>query len=435
MPAGTPIRLVRENGDTIELDAQSMVLTTSRKVGGKPLPFAGSRRIGMDLNMNSAMINIQGIISDDRIASGGSTGEAVINFGKIPYATTNETGIFAETGTYGADNNLSGLVGSVLKLRNRSMNYVGVDGDSVTFTNTIGSTAYSATGGAGSTPTVLVNTTNATATQIATAVAALINAQYSTDFTATPIDAEDYADLLQSNIAVHLSMVTTGEVLNNSTPFFSDYSESSFSPPALTHFSGGATSTKKSAGDKAMDLYGTLNNSLTIAGGRGQMVGLSIAAIGIGAGLVMGGGAAIVGAFGYGTATAVTAGGVAGGAAAIGGAAAVGTSLIGALGNAAFNKQHAYILGIQIPYNSMIQAGDGELYTARNFFMPTGISNQSDAATSSAVNIKSAGEKMTWGTGDYTGIQGSVQKMDITYNAGETVYEFNMIFAPVDNLL
>lgn len=31
-----------------------------------------------------------------------------------------------------------------------------------------------------------------------------------------------------------------------------------------------------------------------------------------------------------------------------------------------------YIIGIQIPYNSTITSSDGELYTARNFFMPTG---------------------------------------------------------------
>ena len=34
-----------------------------------------------------------------------------------------------------------------------------------------------------------------------------------------------------------------------------------------------------------------------------------------------------------------------------------------------------------------------------------------------------------------TGIQGAVQKMDITFDAGETVYTFNLIFAPIDNLL
>ncbi len=33
------------------------------------------------------------------------------------------------------------------------------------------------------------------------------------------------------------------------------------------------------------------------------------------------------------------------------------------------------------------------------------------------------------------GIQGAVQKMDITYDAGESVYSFNMIFAPIDNMI
>jgi hypothetical protein len=33
------------------------------------------------------------------------------------------------------------------------------------------------------------------------------------------------------------------------------------------------------------------------------------------------------------------------------------------------------------------------------------------------------------------GIQGAVQKIDITYDAGESVYAFNMIFAPIDNMI
>jgi hypothetical protein len=101
--------------------------------------------------------------------------------------------------------------------------------------------------------------------------------------------------------------------------------------------------------------------------------------------------------------------------------------------------EDAYILGIQIPYNSMIQAGDGELYTARNFFMPTGGvatgGTGSDFDKTSDSNTTPASADMSFETGEKAGIQGSVQKMDITYDAGETVYQFNMIFAPVDNLL
>ena len=83
MAVGTPIRLVQENGKLTELDAQTMVLTTSRKVGGAALPFTGSKRIGMDLNVNKAMINIQGVITDDidGVASKGARAE--INFGRI----------------------------------------------------------------------------------------------------------------------------------------------------------------------------------------------------------------------------------------------------------------------------------------------------------------------------------------------------------------
>jgi hypothetical protein len=39
MAKGIPIRLVQENGNLIELDATSMVLSTTRKVGGSALPW------------------------------------------------------------------------------------------------------------------------------------------------------------------------------------------------------------------------------------------------------------------------------------------------------------------------------------------------------------------------------------------------------------
>jgi hypothetical protein len=403
MPTGTPIRLVRENGSTIELDAQSMVLTTTRKVGGKPLPFAGSRRIGMDLNMNSAMINIQGIISDDRTESGASAGEAFINFGKQHRPTHPK---------FALGTNLVGLLGVRLQLTklNGATEYI-------TFTTTGGSTAYSATGNGGE-PTILVNTNNATATELATALAAYINAQLSTQFAATLIDEEDFNNLLVSNIAVRIDMVTTGEVLSNLTPRFTEENTYVFYPPAIIPFFGGATGTKKSAGDKAMDLYGILNNSVTstarISGFAGGLSTI-LAFAGMGSPIIQH--------------EIATGAGMAGDA-------------LGYTSN--LHKDYtgfdnAYILGIQIPYNSMIQTTDGEMYTARNFFMPTGGVATGGAAgdfdKTSDSNTTSASSDMNFTTAEKAGIQGSVQKMDITYNAGETVYEFNMIFAPVDNLL
>ena len=88
-----------------------------------------------------------------------------------------------------------------------------------------------------------------------------------------------------------------------------------------------------------------------------------------------------------------------------------------------------YIIGIQIPYNSTIQAG-GKTYTARNFIMPTGWS-VSETEKSSAGNVLEASADLTK-DGNRAGIKGVVQKLDITYQAGENVYGFVMNFIPVD---
>ena len=50
---------------------------------------------------------------------------------------------------------------------------------------------------------------------------------------------------------------------------------------------------------------------------------------------------------------------------------------------------------------------------------------------SSEANTLPAG--VTFDTGDeYTGIQGIMKKIDITHDAGESVYGFNMVFLPAD---
>ena len=42
-------------------------------------------------------------------------------------------------------------------------------------------------------------------------------------------------------------------------------------------------------------------------------------------------------------------------------------------------------------------------------------------------------EFSTWD--DTTGIQGTVQKLDIGYNAGEQHYTYQMVFAPIDQII
>ena len=375
MAGGIPIRLVQENGNTIELDATTMVLSTSRKVGGSSLPGIGSRRIGMDLNVNKAMINIQGIIADDREGTLATAHSASINFGRK-----------IEGQQFTMTSNLEALLNQELRLQTLST-AVASQEKTISFTNvtartdggnTSDTTQYDANAGVGGTPTVLVNTSNATSVQLATAVVNYINNQLSSDFTATLGDGINY-ESQSINCVVNIVMVAKGSVtaMRRTTPKFKQIENPVnaviFEPPRVSpRFGGGTDSVKKSAGDKAMDLYGVINNSTKRS------------------------------------------------------------HSLTARGQFDLDEIRDYIIGIQIPYNSSIKATGGEQYVARNFFMPTGFYYGKEKTSEGNDHPASVTFDPTEET---TGIQGSVQKFDITYDAGESVYNFNMIFAPIDNLL
>ena len=417
MPAGVPIRLVQENGKLIELDATSMTLTTERKVGGAPMPFTGSLRLGADFNVNTALINIQGVIVDDREGSSSSKATSLINFGR--QSGSNVSRAWA---TYDNVNSLLDRTNKKIRFQNASE-----DLKNVTFTES-GSlisgevAAYSATGGSNSSPTVLVylspdlqsasdttvdNAQRLLAKKIASAVVAYINAQHSSTLTAAVETVADYEGVRDS-YGVRVTQVSFGATGNNASPYWelsspnNTYNSVLFSTPDQTSFSGGATGGRKSAGDKVMDLYGILNNSVTDTGRKLAGVGAVV-------------------------------GGIAGAVATLGTSLTIATAGLAVVVNSRDDERKDYIIGIQIPYNSTITSTDGELYTARNFFMPTGPGKYGLDKTS-VNNTKPA--SVDFDTGDpFTGIQGAVQKMDIAYDAGETVYNFNMLFAPVDVLI
>ena len=64
---GTPIRLVLDDDQktTIELTAVSMAMSIDRGVGGATIPFTGGKRFGVDLNLVTSTIIIDGIFTDD----------------------------------------------------------------------------------------------------------------------------------------------------------------------------------------------------------------------------------------------------------------------------------------------------------------------------------------------------------------------------------
>lgn len=401
---GVPIRLVHDNGLLTEINATSMTMTTQRKTGGMPTPFTGGIRVGLDLNMNKSMILINAVLTDDRNLVGSHVAaKARMDFSFIVLGGQIQSYLDGDGAT---NSNIAKLFSNTYFVSSDEFSFSTIrltshDGTSFniklkklssgTFTNTT-NTDY----------TIGINPTGSlTAAGFATAFADLINntSNLAAKFTASKSDS---AVTGQTNTVVTITQDVTGEDGNNLTPIFSQIPYT-YRPPSHEKFAGGLTVSKRSAGDKAMDLYGIMNNSKKEGFGKALL----------GAGMI-GAGVAITGAS-FGTATPVGVGVAAAGA---------GILMDGA------GKGSGYIKGIQIPYNSTIQA-DGDTFVARNFIMPTGFGKSFNDKRSDN-NSKPAGATFT---GNRTGIKGTVNKLDITYNAGENVYDIVMQFVPVDFLL
>ena len=64
--------------------------------------------------------------------------------------------------------------------------------------------------------------------------------------------------------------------------------------------------------------------------------------------------------------------------------------------------------------------------------MPTGPRHTKESKGSEKARIAST-EFTSWTSdGDYTGIKGSIQKATFTQIAGEPIYAFTIVFAPMD---
>jgi hypothetical protein len=394
---GTPIRLVQDSGNLIELNATNIAFTVDRGVTPFSLPAAGGRRFSIDLNKNKSLIVVEGVFTDDTQGSGARNASALIDF------SVSQTG--ANTGDFNhvfvTNDNIDNLLISTTSARMTIVDSAGTQFN-LFFEETAGTPGYNT-----ATDKLRIKSTDGTritAVQFTQGVADWINTDVPT-ISAVVVNSLINQNSLGLNSALRVTHDVIGAIGNTALVGFGfGGSVNYLSKPRKPHievFSGGRDAIAKSAGDKVMDLYGIMNNSSR-----------NIPEVTIGGGVVAVGGA--VGAFFTGgLSLALT---VAGGGLAI-------NSLYG---------DDDYILGIQIPYNSKIQAG-GDTYVARNFFMPTGLKKTSDDKGSEANTLPAS---TTFDTGDeYTGIQGTVTKMDIFYDAGATVYGFRMDFSPIDNMI
>jgi hypothetical protein len=392
---GTPIRLIFDDpkameragyADGMELNATSMALSVERRVGGMPMPLTKGKRFGLDLNTVNSTIVIDAVFVDDdhnrrastaRKASGHiDTTQTIFSAKAIGEKTT------IPVTTYEL------LVGS-LKLK-----------DSLGATHSITIVSSSSTKGYVSGTNVNLGTSGTgfvTAAELATALAACINANTGTFNMSASVSASDFVPTVNGKVTI--TQTVNGSVDGQQTiRFKNEIGQALFT----RQFAGGraVTTDLKSAADKVQDLYGILHN--TARGGSGLV---ATGVMGLAATIATGGAALVVGA----AATAV----VGAGAAEI----------------ATLKFRGDYPIGIQIPYNSMVQASGGEKYAVRNFLIPTGKKTVDEKM--SHQNNKPA--STTFSTRDNTtGIQGTVQKMDILYDAGEESYMVKIVFAPID---
>ena len=434
-----PIRLTQENGNITELMATRIDMNVTRKIGAKPVPFKGSSRFGLDMNLNQSTIVIQGFFADDTSeVNPPKQATATVNFSNsistknTPFVTRFNISRLFEGNLYPADNTSTEIV--TIPLQNGEARSFNIKIDLSAPNNT----TYFAADTSG-TPFIIAYFNNlvtdthlgsawlAQTQQFATAFASCVNALSGSFLSATVVEGNDPKLQPRANTAVKITQSAAGVTSKNEITFRETIAANAYSTPDCGNFTGGKGTSRKSAGDKAMDMYGVLNNSKRNSTGR-NILGMGMLAAGISAAVIATGGLA----------AAPTVAAFAGSGTAIGGAGVAGAT-VGLGLNLAQGLEGDYYTGLQIPYNSMIQTSDGS-YVARNFMMPVG-GKQKEGDTNEPFGEKGSQHNtqpanIPFDEDDYTtGIKGSIEKLDISYDAGEQIYLYNLVFKAIDLML
>jgi|TARA_Y100000015_G_C2392292_1_gene90803 hypothetical protein len=408
---GTPIRLHFDGGvghkiglgdkpfPPMELQALSIALSVERKVGGMPIPLFGGSRIGIDLNMVNSTIVIEGIFTDDdvnRRSSPATAATSVIDFA-VNQAETSSIGKFVQVANSIFFSNLEKLELKEKQSADSSVTVVKtihfVPDNSKDFSNPGVSNVVTDTNSPSGTK-VYTHSSSTTPAHIAASVVTALGASHLNSTITGSVSTSEFAPAAGSSKLTLTQGVNGAMLVNDSVKWFVDADNYA---PYHRPFSGGSSATdlnNKSAGDKVQDLYGILHNTDrgTAALVAGLAVGVATGGVGLAVGAVAGG---VLGFDGL------------------------------------FNGD--YPIGLQIPYNSMITADDGKKYSVRNFMIQTGLFVDTNEKIASG-NTKSANVDFST-TDETTGIQGTIQKFDVGYNAGEQHYTFQMVFAPIDMII
>tara|TARA_R100000773_G_scaffold21440_2_gene19043 strand:+ start:22519 stop:23904 length:1386 start_codon:yes stop_codon:yes gene_type:complete len=461
MSQNIPVRFVRADGETIQLPVTTLTLDVDRGVNATPLPFTGSARMAVDFNLSRAVILLEGVFTDDDLMNIGSDSPAtaLIDFTRLDrnamrfdnedvikdifdldmfndvikldtliqiknttgqlfniYASRNDTShgftsfpsgdrhhfsvatidgvqttstLVAGSGySVGNDIAISGTTGSGV---NCKVNITGVNGSG-------GITSFEiAHPGSGHAVGDVLTITGGSATfTVASVGVALTAEQMATNFVklisdtglSTPITGFSATlttspNTGEANSAVTITQTVAGKDGNTNTPNLNNFNKGSFQP-FHTEFKGGKSQgglfTGMSAGDKVMTLYATLNNS------NNPTILQDITD--------------------------------------------------GVRGIVGFNKKYGdYIIGVQIPFNSSINATDGNKYKPVNFFMPTGAFETLESKSVTDAVAASTKPESPDSNNDRSFIKGAVTKATFVQVGGEPVYTFNIQFIPASFII
>tara|TARA_R110002110_G_scaffold35277_7_gene119312 strand:- start:4846 stop:6108 length:1263 start_codon:yes stop_codon:yes gene_type:complete len=415
------IQLIRKDGGIIELEASQIAFQVTRGVSVWPIPIFGVRA-GLDLNANTLNITVDGILRDDESVSG-STG-AVAHFD-----LSRPTGLFSSWFTQQQDEAGSANIAAIVTaLGGKQIIFKSAGQMTAALGETITLQFY-ATGSLS--PTVAtssivpvnisgtINNTGDIATAINTALAGgsvKVNAAttaISSIFTITQTTGNNLNSSTDQSIAAltneKITLTNITKDSDGNTPVVKSGAigvsvtqnwASSFY--TTTAFTGGVSGTRMSKGDKIQDL---INMTVNASPGGGMLSPQSFT-----------------------------------------GSLIEMPESLSSLDVSTFlrisqsDAVKKYIVGIRIPYESMITATGGANETLRQFILPSGpgtdYAAEKNTASFDPVDVI-GGESVRPNPFFRQGvaIPGVVQTFNPSYEAGDSVWVYNLTFAACEQLL
>ena len=392
--AGVPIRLVEKGENSvINLDCEGFFVQVNRAIPIMRIPIL-AQRAGLDANMVETSIRLDCVLRDDDCAAADLVSRAATSF--IDFSTdANNTQDYMVGSS-------SQLVGTRDDYHNVQFTFVSTSGDTFTATFSTGQNGHTVDSSGKEVTIGIGNMSNPPkGSDMASRMKAVLETDSGqttkfTDHISIAVSQGRKAPVIsltgEKNTKLVFTQVSAGLDGNNTGPTYNAGDNNTLIGPSGQNFTGGTMNNCRSAGDKAQDLLANvINTNFTgVSGGVGSPLSegfenWEIDAISDDTGLVRG--------------------------------------------------HDDYIIGLQIPYNSLKQAslgGVGEYvqgYASRNFLMMTGSVNTEEKG--SAANVNPAG--IAFDPKDkYTGIHGCLVGCDIKYDAGDTIYRATLTFMPID---